>query len=90
MSVEVSMKDVKLASHAYHEAYKSPCLMKHGCVATMNGKIVGRGHNHYRTNSRDGIIHDMCSCHAEIDTIRNAYYSTKMNVKERKYQLKVV
>ena len=34
-----------LASYAFDEASKSPCLMKHGCVATMNGKIIGRGHN---------------------------------------------
>lgn len=86
----ISCKDVSLASHAYAEAEKSPCLMKHGCIATVNGKIVGRGHNHYRTNSNDRFIHKMCSCHAEIDTIRNLYYSSKMNVKERKYQLKVV
>ena len=90
VSVEVSSKDIKIASYAYNEAYKSPCLMKHGCVATINGKIVGRGHNHYRTNSKDGFINDTCSCHAEIDTLRNVFYMTKMNVKERKYQLKVV
>lgn len=86
----ISKKDISLASYAYHEAEKSPCLMKHGCVATVNGKIIGRGHNHYRTNSKDRIIHKMCSCHAEIDTIRNVYYRTKMHVKEQKYQLKVV
>ena len=86
----ISQKDEHLASHAYFEAEKSPCLMKHGCIATVNGKIIGRGHNHYRTNSKDRIIGKMCSCHAEIDTIRNAYYSAKLNIKERKYQLKVV
>ena len=86
----VSHKDMSLASHAFVEAEKSPCLMKHGCVAAVNGKIVARGHNHYRTNSKDRIIHKMCSCHAEIDTIRNFYYARKMHIKERKYQLKVV
>ena len=90
MADYISQKDISLASHAFDEASKSPCLMKHGCVAPMNGKIIGRGHNHYRTNSHDKIIHRMCSCHAEIDTIRNTYYAMRAHVKSRSHQLKVV
>lgn len=86
----VSKKDEMLAAHAYAEADKSPCLMKHGCVATVNGKIIGRGYNHYRTNSNDRIINKMCSCHAEMDTLRSVLYNQKLHIKERKYQLKVV
>lgn len=86
----ISLKDERLASRAYLEAEKSPCLMRHGCVAVVNGKVIARGHNHYRTHSQDKIINKMCSCHAEMDTLRNLYYTLKMNVKERKYQLKVV
>ena len=86
----VSCKDEVLASYAYIEAAKSPCLMKHGCIACVNGKIIGRGHNHYRTSSQDKIINKMCSCHAEMDTIRNVYYGSKLHVKNRSHQLKVV
>ena len=52
----ISSKDEHLASYAYLEAEKSPCLMRHGCIAVVNGKIIARGHNHYRTNSHDKII----------------------------------
>ena len=38
----ISQKDINLANYAFVEAEKSPCLMKHGCIATMNGKIIGR------------------------------------------------
>tara|TARA_Y100000768_G_C23523752_1_gene471576 strand:+ start:45 stop:317 length:273 start_codon:yes stop_codon:yes gene_type:complete len=86
----ISNKDISLASYAFDEASKSPCLMKHGCIAVMNGKIVGRGHNHYRTMSSDKIISKMCSCHAEIDTLRNTYYAMRAHVKSRSHQLKVV
>lgn len=86
----ISQKDINLANYAFVEAEKSPCLMKHGCIATMNGKIIGRGHNHYRTNSKDRIINKMCSCHAEMDTIRSVYYGTRLHVKEPHHQLKVV
>ena len=86
----ISNKDISLASYAFDEASKSPCLMKHGCIAVRNGKIVGRGHNHYRTMSSDKIISKMCSCHAEIDTLRNTYYAMRAHVKSRSHQLKVV
>ena len=86
----ISLKDEHLASYAYLEAEKSPCLMRHGCIAVVNGKIIARGHNHYRTNSHDKIIDKMCSCHAEMDTLRSVLYSQKLHIKERKYQLKVV
>ena len=65
----ISLSDFKLLSAAVEQAQKSPVLMRHGCVATKNGKIVARGFNHYRTFSRDSIINNTCTCHAECDVI---------------------
>ena len=45
--------------------------MRHGCIAVMNGKVISRGHNHYRNYSRDGLINNTCTCHAEMAAIRN-------------------
>jgi tRNA(Arg) A34 adenosine deaminase TadA len=52
------------------EASKSIVAYKHGCVAVVSGKIVAKGFNNYRTYSRDGLINQTCSCHAEIDVLR--------------------
>ena len=65
----VSLTDHKLISMAIDEAQKSPVLMRHGCVASRNGKIIARGFNHYRTFSRDSIINNTCTCHAECDVV---------------------
>jgi len=67
----VSLQDHKFIEAAAFESLKSPCQMRHGCVAVMNGNIVSRGHNHYRNYSRDGFIHDTCTCHAEMHALRN-------------------
>tara|TARA_Y100000816_G_C26028972_1_gene538577 strand:+ start:570 stop:1007 length:438 start_codon:yes stop_codon:yes gene_type:complete len=55
---------------AVDEASKSKLLYRHGCVAASSGKVVARGYNKYRTFSKDGLINDNCSCHAEIDVLR--------------------
>lgn len=69
-SVSQSYKDQLLISGAISEAENSPVLMRHGCVASKNGKIIARGYNHYRTYSRDNIINNTCTCHAECDVLR--------------------
>lgn len=61
-----SNTDNCLIRHAAFEAQKSNVLMRHGALAVVNGKIMGRGHNHYRSNSRDKFIQNTCTCHAEI------------------------
>ena len=65
-----SYKDLSLISEAINEAENSPVLMRHGCVASKNGKIIARGYNHYRTYSRDNLIQNTCTCHAECDVMR--------------------
>lgn len=75
----ISSNDMKFINAAHHEALKSPVLMRHGSVAVANGKIMGRGHNHYRTCSKDQFISNTCTCHAEIASLRNMYHSCATN-----------
>ena len=76
----LSCTDNKFISAASHEANKSTVLMRHGAVAVANGKILGRGHNHYRTTSKDGFINNTCTCHAEVDVMRKLYHKSMTNV----------
>ena len=71
--MQVSKQEEQLAMYAYNEALHSPCLHKHGCIASINGKIIGRGYNNYRIQSNSPFESEGCSCHAEIDTLRNIY-----------------
>lgn len=64
-----SVKDCKFVSMAAEEASKSPCGTRVGCVCVLNGRPIAKGHNNYRTYSKDGIIRDSFTCHAECDVI---------------------
>ena len=75
----ISVTDLRYITHAAYEAEKSPVLMRHGAVAVVNGKIVGRGHNHYRSTSRDNFIKNTCTCHAEIACLRQVFHSCGTN-----------
>ena len=65
----VSSNDEKMIARARNEAMKSPCKMQHGCIASINGKYISGGYNHYRQHSNSGIIDNPCSCHAEMHTL---------------------
>ncbi len=65
-----SLNDERLAYMAQKEAVKSSLPMKHGCIAVSGGKIIARGYNNYRIHSKDKIISNCCSCHAEMDVLR--------------------
>ena len=82
----VSNRDIKFIHLAASEAKKSPCLMRHGAIATMNGKVVGKGYNHHRCQSKDGFIHHCVTCHAEIAALRQAH---KRNVNFKKVTIYV-
>ena len=75
----ISNTDIRFISQATSQAMMSPVLMRHGAVAVVNGKVVGRGYNHYRTNSKDDFIQNTCTCHAEIACLRNMYYTCGTN-----------
>ena len=74
-----SVTDMRYISLAMEEAQKSKVLMRHGALAVVNGKIMGRGHNHYRTNSKDNFIKNTCTCHAEIACMRDMFYRCGSN-----------
>ena len=49
----VSMRDRAFASRAFDCAQKSTMLMRHGCVAVANGRVISTGYNHDRSHSSD-------------------------------------
>ena len=51
----ISVKDDQFISAACNLAMQSNMLQRHGCVAVVNGKIVGEGYNNYRNYSKDGM-----------------------------------
>ena len=71
----LSATDQRFIHCASMESDKSKLMSKHGCIAVVNGKIMGRGHNSSRTQSSDGFINNVCSCHAEVATLRNMFHS---------------
>ena len=75
----LSNTDMRYIIQAASEAEKSPVLMRHGSVAVANGKVRGRGHNHYKGHSKDGFITNSCTCHAEIASLRNMFHSCCTN-----------
>ena len=90
MSSLISNQDTKFLYHAFEQAKLSPVLMRHGAIATANGKIIGRGFNNYRTYSNDEFIKNTCTCHAEIAALRNIYNSLTNTYGKYGEQIKVV
>ena len=74
-AMAISNREQRFIEAASNEAAKSDILMRHGCVAVANGKIMGRGYNHRRSTSKDHFIKNTCTCHAEIATLRGIYKS---------------
>lgn len=72
-----SAKDQRYMELAIREAYKSEMYTRHGCIIVVNGKVIGRGHNNYRTVFEDNFVEGTCSCHAEMDALRNAFKGKK-------------
>ena len=75
----LSNSDQSFINSAFNEALKSPVLMRHGAVAVVNRKIMGRGFNHYRSHSKDNFIVNSCTCHAEIASLRNMFHCCSTN-----------
>ena len=75
----ITVTESRFVNAAIQEAMKSPVLMRHGAVAVASGKIMGRGFNHYRTNSKDNFISNTCTCHAEIASLRNMFHTCTTN-----------
>ena len=80
MGMHISNREQVFINAAALQADKSDILMRHGCIAVANGKIMGRGYNHRRTNSKDEFIKNTCTCHAEMGALRDVYRSCFQNV----------
>ena len=52
----LSINDQTYLCHAAHESTKSTLPSRHGAIAVVNGRIMGRGHNSDRTQSQDGLF----------------------------------
>lgn len=65
-------KEERFLSIASGIAHKSVMHYKHGAVLVYHGKPISYGYNSTRNYSKDKIIHGCCSCHSEIDAVRNA------------------
>ena len=71
--LSVSQKDHRFIEIASRHAERSTMISKHGSIITYKGKMLANGCNsELRVHSRDGLIRNCVSCHAEIDAIRNA------------------
>lgn len=66
-------REERFLSLAALHAQDSVMPYRHGSVIVQNGKPISFGTNHSRNYSRDRIISKCCSCHSEVDAIRNAY-----------------
>lgn len=61
----ISHNKYSYMSIAMDEAARSPHKYKHGCIIVKNGKILSKGHNHFKK----GKFSTKLSTHAEIDAI---------------------
>ena len=75
----LSKKEERFIASARYYASLSDMYSHHGCVAVMNGVEIGNGYNSLRNYSRDKIIKNCMSCHAEICAVRNAIKRTKLD-----------
>lgn len=74
----LSNKNEKIFSRCLNEAKESNLLHQHGCVATYGGKIIAHGCNTYKSySSRDMFLNRVCSCHAEINVLRQIYHANR-------------
>lgn len=85
-TMPLTSSDYYYLMKAANESINSHMASKHGCVAVLNGKIIGRGHNSDRTQSNDGFINKSCSCHAEIAAIRNVWHQNCNGSQFKNYQ----
>lgn len=86
---EFSNQDRHFIQVAQDEALKSPCLMQHGAVAVAGGKIIGRGYNHYRNQTSDGVVTNSCTCHAEMDAVRDVLRTVDRSHMHYRHSIKV-
>jgi len=88
----LNKKDCDKISAAIDAAHNSNVLMRHGCVAVMNGRIITSGYNHYRTRSKNGLMTNTCTCHAEchvMHRLKNLCYDAQDFKKIKLYIVRI-
>jgi tRNA(Arg) A34 adenosine deaminase TadA len=86
----LSRQEEKFIASASYYATLSPMNNHHGCIVVLNGQEIGAGYNNYRNYSRDKIISDCLSCHAEISAVRNAIKAEPNQRRIKKMKVYVV
>jgi len=84
---DIGSRHHKHLSSAMQEAYKSDIFRRHGCVITKGGKVIGRGYNEKRTQSRDNLIKGGCTCHAEVSAVRDCMRTSRHHRRFKKCKL---
>jgi tRNA(Arg) A34 adenosine deaminase TadA len=84
---DIGSRHHKHLSSAMQEAYKSDIFRRHGCVITKGGKVIGRGYNEKRTQSRDNLIKGGCTCHAEVAAVRDCMRTSRRYRRFKKCKL---
>ena len=64
-----SLNHEKFANIAAEQAVLSPVGMQVGCAAVLNGRVIAKGYNHYRSKSRDRLMNNSFTCHAECHVL---------------------
>ena len=57
---------------ALKEAHKSSCRTRHGAIVAKNGRVLGRGHNSYRSHGGQWGGGPLKTLHAEAAAMRDA------------------
>ena len=73
-TTQISNKDLDMFHEAVSTSFNSTLRFQHGAVLTVGGKIIAKGCNQARCHTRDGFVHNSCTCHAEITVIRQAFH----------------
>lgn len=63
-----------LITVAFKESQKSACRTRHGAVVAKNGRVLGRGHNSYRSHGGQWGGGPLNTLHAEAAAIRDAVH----------------
>ena len=57
---------------AFKESQKSSCRTRHGAIVAKNGRVLGRGHNSYRSHGGQWGGGPLKTLHAEAAAVRDA------------------
>lgn len=64
----------------------SPCLHNHGCVISINCKIIANGYNIYNVFSYRIFGNNVCSYHAEVNAFAQLFCRINKQSYEKKFK----